>query len=200
MSIVKAKNVQIGNDATATNNFTIMQPTTPNGTLEIRRGNADAPGALLCKINADGGVQTNTPTFRAVATANQTVTASNWTKLNLPTEQWDSHNWFDTTTSRFTPQIAGYYQFNGTSRANSGARYVISSIYKNGAEALRGVECNVGVQAAASDNMQSVVSDMIYMNGTTDYVELYVFTDLTTSQSGTGAFGNRFSGFLVRAA
>ena len=43
MSTVKSKNLQVGTDATATNNFTIYQPATPDGTLRIGVGNADSP-------------------------------------------------------------------------------------------------------------------------------------------------------------
>ena len=43
MSTVKSKNLQVGTDATATNNFTIYQPSTPDGTLRVGVGNADSP-------------------------------------------------------------------------------------------------------------------------------------------------------------
>ena len=43
MSTVKSKKLQVGTDATATNNFTIYQPATPDGTLRIGVGNADSP-------------------------------------------------------------------------------------------------------------------------------------------------------------
>ena len=43
MSTVKSKKLQVGTDATATNNFTIYQPSTPDGTLRIGVGNADSP-------------------------------------------------------------------------------------------------------------------------------------------------------------
>jgi hypothetical protein len=43
MSTVKSKNLQVGTDASASNNFTIYQPATPDGTLRIGVGNADNP-------------------------------------------------------------------------------------------------------------------------------------------------------------
>jgi hypothetical protein len=39
MSNLKTYNIQIGQSATATNNFVIKQPATPNGTLVIANGN-----------------------------------------------------------------------------------------------------------------------------------------------------------------
>jgi hypothetical protein len=43
MSTVKSKKLQVGTDASASNNFTIYQPATPDGTLRIGVGNADSP-------------------------------------------------------------------------------------------------------------------------------------------------------------
>ena len=43
MSTVKSKKLQVGTDATSSNNFTIYQPATPDGTLRIGVGNADSP-------------------------------------------------------------------------------------------------------------------------------------------------------------
>lgn len=43
MSTVKSKKLQVGVDSTESNNFTIYQPSTPDGTLRIGYGNADSP-------------------------------------------------------------------------------------------------------------------------------------------------------------
>ena len=43
MSTIKSKKLQVGTDATSSNNFTIYQPASPDGTLRIGVGNADSP-------------------------------------------------------------------------------------------------------------------------------------------------------------
>jgi len=53
MSTVKSKKLQVGTDATATNNFTIYQPTSPDGTLRIGVGNADSP-TEVAKFDSNG--------------------------------------------------------------------------------------------------------------------------------------------------
>lgn len=53
MSQVKAKKFQIGSNATATNNFSIYQPDTVDGSLRIANGNADTPTDVL-KIDSSG--------------------------------------------------------------------------------------------------------------------------------------------------
>ena len=53
MSTVKSKKIQLGTDARATNNFTIYQPATPDGTLRVGQGNADNP-TEVAKITSAG--------------------------------------------------------------------------------------------------------------------------------------------------
>ena len=47
MSTVIAKNVQVGTSTTATDNFTIFQPATPDGTLRIGNGNTGVTTGLV---------------------------------------------------------------------------------------------------------------------------------------------------------
>jgi len=53
MSTVKSKKYQVGTDATSSNNFTIYQPATPDGTLRIGVGNADNP-TEVAQFNSTG--------------------------------------------------------------------------------------------------------------------------------------------------
>jgi hypothetical protein len=53
MSTVKSKKLQLGTDARATNNFTIYQPATPDGTLRVGQGNAENP-TEVAKITSAG--------------------------------------------------------------------------------------------------------------------------------------------------
>lgn len=57
MSTLKTNKVQLGQHADPLKNFTIMTPAVPDGTLEVRRGNADAPGAVVAKVLPDGTVE-----------------------------------------------------------------------------------------------------------------------------------------------
>jgi hypothetical protein len=46
----------------------------------------------------------------------------------------------------------------------------------------------------------STGSGLVYLNGTTDYVELFVIHQTSTGTKSTSAFGSRLDGFLARAA
>lgn len=66
MSTVKANNVQVGQNATATNNFTWYQPTTPDGTVRLGVGNAGATSADVMTANSSGnvGIGTSSPGYK----------------------------------------------------------------------------------------------------------------------------------------
>ena len=80
MSTVKSKNLQVGTDATATNNFTIYQPATPDGTLRIGVGNADSPtevaGFNATGLTGDGSQLTNLPSKITLGTKVDTTSGT----------------------------------------------------------------------------------------------------------------------------
>lgn len=62
MSTTIAKNFQVGNDATASNNFTILQPSTPDGTLRIANGNTGS-GTNIATLTSAGNLTLAGNTF-----------------------------------------------------------------------------------------------------------------------------------------
>ena len=54
MSTVKTNNVQVGQSATATNNFTLYQPSTPDGTVRLGVGNTGATTADVASFTSAG--------------------------------------------------------------------------------------------------------------------------------------------------
>jgi hypothetical protein len=56
MSTVKTNNVQVGQSGTATNNFTVYQPSTPDGTVRIGVGNSGATTLDAVTISNTGDV------------------------------------------------------------------------------------------------------------------------------------------------
>jgi hypothetical protein len=56
MSLLKANSVQIGQSATATNNFTLSVPASPDGTIKLARGNSGATTADILSVNASGAI------------------------------------------------------------------------------------------------------------------------------------------------
>jgi len=154
------------------------------------------PDATITQPELALGVSGTGPAFSAYSNTNQTITGSTFTKVTLGTEDFDTNSNF--ASSRFTPTVAGYYQVNGKVDAQAsvgGVTRCILSIYRNGSEFKRGYD-TFGTTA-----FTSVVSDIIYMNGSTDYVELYTYiTAGTTAIINAGQPLTYFSGCLVRGA
>jgi hypothetical protein len=159
------------------------------------------PAASIPQAALAAGVAGTGPAFSAYANATQSITTTTFTKVAINTEEFDTNNNFDTTNNRFTPTVAGYYQVNGLVRCTGSApSQIFSGIFKNGSAYARGTEI-VGTSLTIS-NLSCSISEIIYMNGTTDYVELYGFV---TATSPTFNFSNstatsRFSASMVRAA
>lgn len=143
------------------------------------------------------------PAFSAYNNAAQTLTNSVETKVILNTEEFDTASAFDSTTNyRFQPAVAGYYQFNAIIRPKGSTNFSIAycALWKNGSSFVRGTEWN-GVTTAQTLQLQT--NYLVYLNGSTDYIELYAFIfgsgTLTLDSAGT-AFTSRLSGFLARPA
>ena len=110
------------------------------------------------------------PSFSARISSDQTVTANTYTKMACATEDWDTDSKYDATTNyRFTPTVAGYYQFNLGMRGNSSTTNIIA-LYKNGAIWKRKI--SGGHQYAALSIVVTADSD--------DYFEAYGYTTGTT--------------------
>jgi hypothetical protein len=139
------------------------------------------------------------PAFSAYASAAQTVTNGTFTKVTFGTEQFDTNSNFDS--SRFTPTVAGYYQVSYTLFGGGSANIVrsIGIIYKNGAPLGRDFDLTI---SATANPFILTGGKLVYMNGTTDYLEIYCLL----SGSGTMTTGgnddntNYFSACLARSA
>jgi hypothetical protein len=142
-------------------------------------------------------VSGNQPAFSAYQSSAQSVANNTWTKVQLQTENFDTANAFDSTTNyRFTPLVAGYYQINGNTVLGLLSGTIGTQIYKNGSGASLGT---YGTQIGGFGS--SAVSTLIYLNGSTDYVELYVYQTSGVSQNTSASATNTsFSGTLVRTA
>ena len=145
------------------------------------------------------GVAGTGPAFSAYTDADtQSISNATWTKVILDTEEFDTNSNF--ASSRFTPTVAGYYQINGQTNFGgiSASGHQASSLYKNGARYKDGSQNPFD----ATDGSGSVVSALLYFNGSTDYVELYIFQRSGASRNANvgNIARNYFDGCLVRAA
>lgn len=165
-----------------------------------------SPASTASTLTLTAPAQTGTigiqgPAFYATKTGSQTVSSNVQTKVTVTVEQFDTASCYDTSTSRFTPNLAGYYQINyavyGGGSVNTQA--VISAIYKNGAIYgsinISGTYLYSGTYPY--NDASSAGSALVYMNGTTDYLELY---GLVIGSGTLSIAQGRFDGCFLRAA
>lgn len=178
--------ISLAGNASGTGTFTI---TSPNGNTDRTINLPDSNGTIL--TTATAGVPVNGPAFSAYPTsASQTPTANTFTKVTLGSELFDTNGNFANST--FTPTVAGYYQINGTVGMGNVVSRLLVSLYKNGAEYIRGSDI---YSASASASICATV----YMNGSTDYLDLYTYN----TNGGVVIAGfvfTAFSGALIRSA
>jgi hypothetical protein len=119
----------------------------------------------------------------------QSVASGSFVKVSLDTETFDPNSWFDNATNfRFQPTHAGKYRVSGNIKitAANGLAYV--ALYKNGSARI------FTNQIGAASDMHMDVSDVIDLNGSTDYVELFVQHSHGSNRNVDGILSAHFVG------
>lgn len=120
------------------------------------------------------GVVTPGRGFSAIKSAAQSgIAPATNTKVTFNTEEYDPNGWYDTATSRFIPTETGYYIVSSSLSYSGGvsdANPCQVKIYKNGGNIALGTIAPAGI-------VQTVptVTRFVYMNGSTDYLEIYAY-------------------------
>ena len=158
-------------------------------------------GTTIATISSTGLQQNvGAPAFSAYGQGNQSLSNNTWTKVVLAYEEFDTNSNFDTSTYRFTPTVAGYYQINGMIAGNAtvtNPTFVQVAIYKNGAVYKR--YSSVG---NAANYQSGTVSSIVYCNGSTDYIELYGYLSSSSAVvSGESSYvATWLNGAMIRSA
>lgn len=152
--------------------------------------------ASIAQAKLAANVAGNGPAFSAYASNNQTISHAALAKILLNNEVFDTNSNFDKDTNyRFQPTVAGYYQFSGSVAWNTSNAYNQAALFKNGSLYAVGANASTGVMAINN------VAALIYLNGSTDYVELYAGQFSGSNQTTAASSINTFlTGFLARAA
>ena len=169
-------------NTTTTGNYGTAYAGDSSGDLTIQKD-----GTTINKI-------TSAPCFSAYQSTVQSIASGVWTKIQLQSKYFDTAGAFDATTNyRFQPTVPGYYQLNCVVQLQFFAS-LAASIYKNG----NGTDYAVGVGQASIIYTTVPQSKLVYLNGSTDYVELYAY-QASGSAVSTLAIDCAFSGSLARS-
>jgi hypothetical protein len=182
------------------NTYTIAQAdatfVTPAGSQTLTNKTINASqlvNASITQAKLASGVGNTGPAFNAQMTANQSISASTYSKIIFNNAITNVGSCYDPTTNyRFTPTTAGYY-FISAIIYGGGFGSTNATIYLVG---------NGGAQSAQITNFQSgygyhlVLNKLQYFNGSTDYAEIW-WGSGTTETIG-GGIQSQFNGFFVR--
>jgi hypothetical protein len=191
MYLTTSGNLGIGTSAPA-NKLEITQGTAGNSGLRF----TNLPSASVLGTNASGDVIASTlgavsPIVFAVSAADQSIPVGAWTKLTGITNI-SIDNTSAMSGDKFNPKVAGYYNVHATAYAPyvtaGGGAYI--SVFKNGGAAVYAL--NFGSASGSYMNLLQVTG-IVYMNGTTDYLELYGY-------NGGGAAATYFAGWSALTA
>jgi hypothetical protein len=179
---------------TATTTSGLTQSADNSGVLQLASGTGNL--VTVPSVTGTAMVSGNMPAFLAYQTTVQSIPNAVATKINFDTETFDTNNNFDTSNGRFIPTVAGYYQINLTISLQISGN-ALGMLYKNGSHYLGAVTTGI----VAISNSLATQSCVVSMNGSTDYLEGYVY-------QGTGGAVNsnndsrfmQFSGSLIRSA
>ena len=137
----------------------------------------------------------------------QTVAMTTRTKVQFKYELADLDGLFDNSTNyRYTPQVAGWYWINMNISINNGAgisHLMTAYLDKNGSQYATfeggGGGNGDGTYKRYGDNNSISISSIIELNGSSDYVEGYVYQANASSASrNLDNLSTTMMGYLVR--
>lgn len=132
------------------------------------------------------------PAFSYIANSTTSLPSATFTKVNFASLEFDTTSGMYAS-SRFTPTVAGYYYITGSAYYSTASNSFVV-IYKNGSEVKRGTD-------HGSQVYSRVVNALIYLNGTTDYVEIYAYQSSGSTMNVIATSSETyFQAFLARAA
>jgi len=155
--------------------------------------NGDATTRMT--IDSSGRVTTpNQPSFGAYQLTGNYTTGSGYHKMILDGVRWNEGSHYSTTNSKFTAPIDGVYHFSAhVNRYSVNDDYYFSILFQvNNAIHTMGSRFH---SRGATDLVASM-SQTIKLTAN-DYVEVYSYSNDTSSGFSNGAIWNTFSGFLI---
>ncbi len=160
-------------------------------------GSADGTPTLTTGLEIDNSgrvTMPNQPSFGAYQLTGNYTTGSGYHKMILDGVRWNEGSHYSTTNSKFTAPIDGVYHFSAhVNRYSVNDDYYFSILFQvNNAIHTMGSRFH---SRGATDLVASM-SQTIKLTAN-DYVEVYSYSNDTSSGFSNGAIWNTFSGFLV---
>lgn len=167
-------------------------------------------GTDALTVGSDGSVaidRIQIPSFMVSATnLDQSYTATNPAIVQFDSVDLDTESAWDAVNHRYTPSIAGWYSISGCIRLQTGQAhtYVAADIMKNGTDhTVVGEDAFMTQFQIANANFSNgsypATPAIIYLNGSTDYVNLCFRSSHNCTLSDSPNIPSWFCGHLIKA-
>ena len=172
-----------------------------DGTTQTTAGLPLTGGTVTGNVTINGNIiqgANTAPCFAAYSNVTQSIATGTSTVVTFNNKLFDTNTNYSTSTNRFTPTVAGYYQISASAGSQtssvylSAGQYLELDVYKNGTTSSA-IQTVAALTAYATPNLTGI----LYMNGSTDYVDLRLIHVSGTTLSFQGY---NFSAAMVRSA
>jgi len=126
--------------------------------------------------SGDGGTS-DAVTISAYIGSAQSIPSNTVTVLNFDTATFDTDSVLDDTGHKFTPTTAGYYEISlCVTQPDTDATLMLANIKKNDTYVA-----DFRAPAGTSSEVAAACNAIVYMNGTTDYIQAYAWHNNTSA-------------------
>lgn len=155
-----------------------------DGYMELRALGADPQEIANWKICAvEGGASPKVWAYRSAALSGQNLTTT--TEIVLDADVYDTNSNFSVSTGRFTPTVAGKYLACVSGRLANwtpAAGGAFAECRKNGLNtAGNRISATIHLEDSAATTGHGTTSGVVDLNGSTDYLSMFMLADTDTS-------------------
>jgi hypothetical protein len=157
-----------------------------------RKTELDAHALLETGVHALSGFAS----FRALKSSDQSIPSSVYTQVTWQSTAWNIGSHFDTSNNRLKPTTPGYWLLSLNWRMNNmnNGQVIYTRFYKNGGS----YSLPNNPEMHDYENKMERAVDIIYFNGSTDYVHFYLYHTSPVSRDLDGStIMTWWTGFLI---
>ena len=172
LQTVNPPNASVGNSQTAPTIITGQTAETSIATDDTILIHDTSASALrkMTRANFVSGIGgDNTPAFFAYKTSNQSISNTTATKVTFESELVDSGSVYDTSNSRFTPAVAGYYIIGAKWRYDTGTNFSTAQfrVNRNGSV--------ISKVTFVNDDSSGMTFNQMFYSDADDYFEMFAY-------------------------
>ena len=134
---------------------------------------SDGAGTITLSSGMQTAVQSagaaNTPAFFAYKTSNQSISNTTATKVTFESELVDSGSVYDTSNSRFTPGVAGYYIIGSKWRYDTSTNFTSAQIRVNRNGSV------ISKITFVNDEASGTTFNQMFYSDADDYFEMFAY-------------------------